>query len=186
MKKGVRVLSVEGAPFKKSDKDTIVIGIISRGQLIEGLLSLKVSVDGEDATDNLARRIKSSRFRDQIKLIALNGIALAGLNIVDIVELNSMLKIPIIAVTRKKPRLSAMSKAIIASTKSKSSARKKIALLKKIKEAAEEFHIAGFYVQCIGINAHEVKNKLGEVVSMLRISHIIASGISKGESKGRM
>ncbi|MGC9205389.1 MAG: DUF99 family protein [Candidatus Micrarchaeia archaeon] len=186
MKKGIRVLSIACAPFEKSDKTALVIGVVSRGQLIEGLLSLRVSVDGNDATRVLAKKVKSSRFKDQIRLIALNGVALAGLNILDIEELSSSLKIPIMILTRKKPRLRAMSLAIKAATKNKDVATRKLVMLNKIKKVSRICKINGFYTQSIGIEKGEINLIIGEAIAMLRVAHIIASGISNGESKGRI
>ncbi len=77
-KKGIRILAVDDGPLDKSGKGVLVVGIVGREGTIEGVLSFRVDADGSDATERLSATIQKTRFRDQIKLIALNGVTLAG------------------------------------------------------------------------------------------------------------
>ncbi|MGC9099309.1 MAG: DUF99 family protein [Candidatus Micrarchaeia archaeon] len=183
MKSGVRILSIDDSPFRKGEKRDLVIGIVSRGSTIEGILSFYVEIDGSDATDKILKKVKESRFSREIKLIAINGITLAGLNIVDIKRLSEVLGVPVIAITRRKPNKKAMENAIKNSGKD---ARKKILLLREINSSSNSIHLNGLYIQYIGISRSDLGTFAGEAYQMLRLAHLIASGLVKGESRGRI
>ena len=82
MKEGVRYIAIASGP-KEKGKDSILVGVVFRNSYIEGLVSSTVKSDGTDSTDKIIRMIKHSKFRDQIRVLLFNGIALAGLNIID-------------------------------------------------------------------------------------------------------
>jgi len=183
MKEGIRILSVDDAPFAKSDSESLVVGIVARKEVVEGVISFYVTVDGNDATDKLISKIRQSRFLREIKLVALNSITLAGLNIVDIIKINSELNIPVLAITRKKPNQRAMEHAIERSGKD---VEEKIRLLRKINKASLGSRSNGFYIQYIGIARKELSIFVNTAYQMLRLAHLVASGVVKGESKGRL
>ena len=183
MKEGARILAIDDSPFSKEDKEVLVVGIVARNDIIEGVLSFYVSVDGDDSTDILIKKIRSSRFYRQIKLIALNGVTLGGLNIVDIAKLNSELNLPVIAITRRKPNKKEM---ILAIKKSGKSVDKKIDLLNKINKNASYSKFLGLHIQYIGLEKTELAKIIEKAYNMLRLAHMIASGVVKGESKGRI
>ena len=183
MKEGIRILSVDDAPFAKSDSESLVVGIVARKEVVEGVISFHVTVDGNDATDKLISKIRQSRFLREIKLVALNGITLAGLNIVDITKINSELSIPVLAITRKKPNQRAMEYAIKRAGKS---VEEKTKLLRKINKVSLSSHLNGFYIQYIGIRDKDLSTFIDIAYQMLRLAHLVASGVVKGESKGRL
>ena len=183
MKSGIRILSIDDSPFRKGEKRDLVIGIVSRGSTIEGVLSFYVEIDGSDATDKILKKVKESRFSREIKLIAINGVTLAGLNIVDIKRLSEILGIPIIAITRRKPNKKAMENAIKNSGKD---IKKKISLLREINRLSKNIYLNNLYIQYIGISKSDLGKFVGEAYQMLRLAHIIASGVVKGESRGRV
>ena len=103
MKKGIRILAIDGSALQedgrglahhRSDRER------GRGR---GRRLVPCGLDGSDATKKIMDSVSGSRFADQIRLMAVHGITLAGLNLVDIVKLNRGLKIPIVSIVRKKP-----------------------------------------------------------------------------------
>jgi endonuclease V-like protein UPF0215 family len=182
MKSGARIVAIEGAPFVKSEKKALAVGVIVRQGVVEGVISFYVSVDGSDAIDEIAKHIESSRFKDQLKLIALNGITIAGLNIIDIFDLSKKTGMPVVAITRRKPHVTLLKRAIKSSG---INVKEKLKIIQKI-SSIKAARIGGFYVQPCGIQEAEFKDKIGMSVEALRLAHIIASGISRGESKGRI
>jgi len=62
----------------------------------------------------------------------------------------------------------------------------KIKLLRKINKASLSSHSNGFYIQYIGIARKELSTFVNTAYQMLRLAHLVASGIVKGESKGRL
>ena len=104
IKKEIRILGVDDAPFDKKDKECLVVATVFRGgDFLDGLLSCKVEVDGSNATKKLVKLINKSKHKQQLKVIMLDGIALGGFNIIDIKELNKKTKLPVIVLMRHLP-----------------------------------------------------------------------------------
>ncbi|KHO45936.1 MAG: hypothetical protein QS98_C0006G0001, partial [archaeon GW2011_AR3] len=90
MKREIRVIGIDDAPFDKfRDKTAMLVGIVYRGgQFMDGVLSSRARVDGEDATGKIASMVKKCKFRPQLRCIFLKGIAVAGFNVIDINRLS--------------------------------------------------------------------------------------------------
>ena len=186
MKEGVRILAVASGPiYERKKRTTLLVGIIGRMGTIEGVLSDRIIVDGNDASSKIIKMARKSRFGDQIKLIAINGIALAGLNVVDVKNVERRTGIPVIVLTRKKPDFKALEKALKNSgNDDRDSVKGKIAMVKAL-NSERPFEKAGvFYVQAdkkIGYDA-----KTATAFELLRLAHMVANGVSTGISKGRI
>ncbi|MGC8537358.1 MAG: DUF99 family protein, partial [Candidatus Micrarchaeia archaeon] len=102
MKSGIRIAAAASGPIKGRNSTLLVI-VIYREGIIEGVLSEHIGVDSSDSSKKIISRIKASRFRDQVKVLALNGIALAGLNVVDVYAAKKALGVGFIILTRNKP-----------------------------------------------------------------------------------
>ena len=105
LKKEIRVVGIDDSPFKKFQKNKVlVVGTIFRGGIfLDGVLSTKVTLDGNDSTKKITEMISKCKFKPQLRCIFLNGIAVAGFNVIDIQELNKKTKIPVIVIIRKMP-----------------------------------------------------------------------------------
>lgn len=181
MKQGVRILALNDSPFTPPDRKTRVIGIIGRSGVVEGVLSFSVSVDGTDSTAQIIRSIRRSRFASQIKVLALNGTVVAGLNVIDIARIKRLLKVEPIAVTRKRPH-----PRLLESVARKRSGREKAELVRKLGRGIEIRKIARFYVQTLPKAEKPSREMTESCVSLLRLAHLVASGVAKGESTGRL
>jgi len=189
IKEEIRILGVDDGPFTKKDKEVIVIGVIFRGgEFIDGLLRTYVSVDGLDATEKLSEMINSSRHKQQLKVIMLDGITLGGFNIIDIKKLYSETKIPVIVINRKIPDLKSIKTALEKNFEDFEKRWKMILNAGKIKELKlEKFSI---YYQNLGLEDEEteeiilISTKHAQIPEPLRVAHLIATGIVKGESEG--
>ena len=184
LKEGIRILAIDDSPFSKKDKEALAVGVLGRKGVIEGVISFCVKVDGSDSTKRIISKVKGSRFCNQIGLIALHGITLAGLNLVDIVELNEKLKIPVVEMTRKTPSRKRLWNAMRTAGLKDLARRKKV--LDRIEDNTQPMRSSGFHVQYLKIGRKDLKKHLDDSISLLRLAHIIASGIVKGESKGRL
>ena len=81
MKKEIRILGIDDAPFSFGQEKVTVIGVVMRGNsYIEGVLKAEIEVDGIDATPTIINLINRTRYRKQLKVIMLDGIALGGFN----------------------------------------------------------------------------------------------------------
>jgi endonuclease V-like protein UPF0215 family len=162
-----------------------VVAAAFSGLRPEGVLSTRVRRDGADATRVLAERIGSSRYAAHTRLVMFQGIALAGFNVIDIHGLREALGIAVLVVARRPPRLAAMRAALLDHVRG---GARKWALIEKAgpMEAA-----AGVMVQRAGISladAGAVIARLavhGNIPEPLRLAHLVAGGLTTGESRGR-
>ncbi len=182
MKAGVRIAAISSGPLNSSGK-TIAICVVAREGIVEGVLSCRVSIDGTNATAKIISMIRRSRFAEQVKIVALNGIAIAGLNVVDTARASAALGAEFAIMVRHRPRkalLIGALKRLASETGEDVSGR--IAMV----DAEGRFPVykaCGLFVQS--------KMKMEEslcrnVFEGLRISHLIARGVSTGESVGRI
>ncbi len=179
----LRVLALDDGFFKPGEKgNALLVGVVSRLDLrFEGVVSTSVNVDGLDSTKKIIQLVKNSKFRPQVNFLLLDGLNFAGFNLVDLPKLNEELSVPAIAVLRKKPRLEEIKKAL-AGFKDK---EKRLELIEKagpVFEAGEIFfqHAGGDRKAIKAVLAKTTKN--GNLPEPLRMAHLIASGVSLGES----
>lgn len=185
VKDEIRVLGIDDSPFERfsKGKKTLVIGTLFRGgKWIDGILSTKVNIDGNDSTSKLVEMINNCKFKPQLQCIFLDGIALGGFNIIDIEKLNKKTGIPVIVVIRKMPGIKKIKEVLI-----RIGSKNKIKLIDK---AGKPIKIGKIYVQFKGIRAEEVNDILritstrSLIPEPIRVAHLIAQGIYLGESKG--
>jgi len=187
MKKELRVIGIDDAPFDKFDplqKYVLVVGTIFRGgSFMDGLLSCHVEKDGEDATLKIIEMINECRFKSQLQAIFLDGIAVAGFNVINPVSLNKETGIPVIVVIRDYPDYKKIFSAL-----EKLGMKKKIDIIKNMPKPVK---INDIYVQHIGLGKEETKKLLkiccthSNLPEAIRVAHLVASGISEGQSRGR-
>ncbi|MBI2661800.1 DUF99 family protein [Candidatus Woesearchaeota archaeon] len=185
MKKEIRIIGIDDSAFAKFSKGKVlVVGAVMRGgNILDGILSTKVEIDGDDSTSKLTEMINKSRFKAQLRCIFLDGIALAGFNVVDINELNRKTGIPVVTIIRKYPDFNK-----IKETLARINMQHKIKL---IENAGEPVKIGKIFVQIAGINTWKLKEILklactrSHIPEPLRLAHLIATGVVKGESRGR-
>ena len=187
MKNLVRILGIDDGPFKFSDEKVPVIGVVMRGGYIDGVIRSEVHVDGTDATAVVIALVNNSRFKEQVRVVLLDGVALGGFNVVDLEAVYQTTRIPCISVTRDRPDFIAM----------------KTVLKTKFKDWEHRWAIVGkedlmvvdtghkpIYARAFGIDDKEAKNVLmrsilrGALPEALRVAHVIATAFVKGESKG--
>jgi endonuclease V-like protein UPF0215 family len=163
----------------------LVVGVAYAGLRLEGVLSTHVRRDGTDATRALAARVTTSRFAAHTKLVLLQGIALAGFNVVDVHALHAALGVPVLVVARRPPSLEAVRAALLGRVRG---GARKWALVEK---AGPMEPVAGLMVQRAGIalaDAGAVIERLavnGRIPEPLRVAHLIAGGVTTGQSRGR-
>ncbi len=187
MKKEIRILGVDDMPFSFKDKKVDIVGVVMRGGIyLEGVLKTTIEVDGIDATEKLIKLINSSKHKKQLKLIMIDGVALGGFNVVDIEEIHKKTGLPAITITRKKPNMEKIREALMHSKKWEK--KWKIISKGEIEEIKLRYPL---YVKYIGLKREEVIDVIklsiirGAIPEPIRVAHLIATGIKKGESRGR-
>jgi uncharacterized protein len=185
IKPEIRVLGIDDGTFTPRMKGQVqVIGAVFRGGYwLDGILHTEITVDGFDATEKISTMITGSTHHKQLRVIMLNGITFAGFNIVDIKSLNIATKLPVITVTREKPNLTDICKAL----QNLSETEKR---WKAILNAGEPLEVstrsakAKLYIQTMGISKEDAQKILrftatrSNIPEALRVAHLIASGIS--------
>lgn len=195
IKQGIRIVGIDDSPFEKfgRGKRVLVVGVVQRGDIIEGVLSTRIEKDGEDATRRIIAMLRKSRFMPQIRLILLNGIMLAGFNVVDIGSLHTRLGVPVIALTRRKPDMGKVMSALGKASKTKEEYERKAAIIRRTSPSFEmaaglkELGIERISIQAAGLGREEAAALLRRFgIGSLRLAHMIGSGIVAGESSGRL
>ncbi|MBU2561899.1 MAG: DUF99 family protein [Nanoarchaeota archaeon] len=184
MKKEIRVLGIDDSPFDKfKDRYTTVVGVFFRGgSYADGVVSTKIRVDGVNSTKKLAEMVNRSRFKSQLKCVFIDGINMAGFNVIDIHRLHALISIPVIVVVRRKPDLDNIKRVL-----RRLGMESKIRLLDK---AGPPRKAGKIYIQVAGISFEEAEEivKITATHSFIpepvRVAHLIGAGLVKGESKG--
>ena len=190
LKSEIRILGFDDGAFAPRSKDPVfVIGVIYRGgKILDGALTTAVTVDGMDATDKIAKLINQSRHKPQLKVIMFDGITLGGFNVVDIKKIHSKTGIPVIVINRKHPNLMKVKKALENFEDGKKR-WKMILKAGKIKEF--DFDSKKVYYQNVGIDDYQTEEVIklsttrGCIPEPLRVAHLLATAIVRGESYGR-
>jgi len=193
IKSEIRVLGFDDGSFEPSDEKTSLVGAVMRGgKEVEGFLVDEVEVDGNSVTSTIVKMIENSKHKDQLRVVLTSGITFGGFNVFDLEEFFEKTKIPIIVVSRDEPDMGAVKDAL----KNLSDWEKKWEKLRKadgvvpIEGAGPEGSKSTVYVQHRGISLDKVEElvKLTSTYSSipepLRISHMVGTAISRGESTG--
>ncbi len=180
------VIGFDDAPFPRSHRgDVMVVGAVYAGRRLEGVLSGKVRRDGHNATDTIIRLVSHSRFRAHTQAILLQGIALAGFNVIDLAAVHRALGKPVMVVARRQPDLDSIRRALLLRVPG---GRRKWALIEKLGPMEPA---AGVYVQRAGLSLERAADLVrrfavnGAMPEPLRTAHLIAGGIATGESRHR-
>ena len=180
------VVGFDDAPFDRSFRgDIAVIGTVFNGPRLEGVLRGKVRRDGANATANLAAMITGCRFTDSLQAVLLQGVTLGGFNVVDLPALSARVGLPVVAVSRKKPDLARIRRALLESVPG---GARKWRLIERLEPARRH---GGVYLQPVNldwraatalVDRFAINSHLPEP---LRTAHLIAGALVDGESRHR-
>jgi endonuclease V-like protein UPF0215 family len=180
------VIAFDDAPFAPTHRgDVAVVGVIYADHRPEGVLVTKVRRDGANATASLARAVLGSRHYRHLRLVLLQGIALAGFNVVDINDLSKQTGLPVLVISRLKPDPEAVRRALLSRVPG---GRKKWRLVRR---AGASKMVAGMWIQRAGISSDAASDVLrhfaihGKLPEPLRLAHLVAGALGGGESRHR-
>jgi len=189
MKAQSRILGVDDAPFTFADAVVPVVGVVVRApDYVEGVLTTRVHVDGTDATDVLAAAIQGSRYRAGLALVLLDGAALGGFNVVDIDALHESIRVPVATVTRNRPDLDSMERVL---RRKFPDWERRLEILRRNELFRVETPHKPLYATAAGLPPRDLTDAIhrctirGALPEPVRIAHLIATAIVKGESKGK-
>ncbi|MFZ5556364.1 MAG: DUF99 family protein [Pseudomonadota bacterium] len=180
------VIAFDDAPFAAGHRgDVPVVGVVYADRRPEGVLITRVRRDGANATAVLARAIAQSRHYRHLRLILLQGIALAGFNVVDIDALAAQARLPVLVVVRRRPDMEAVRRALL--TRVPGGQRK----WRLVERAGLPERIGGCWIQRAAISRAAAEAVLrrfavySRVPEPLRMAHLVAGAIGAGESRHR-
>jgi endonuclease V-like protein UPF0215 family len=189
IKPEIRVLGIDDAPFTPHSKEMVdIVGVVFRGgYYLDGFMHTKVQVDGMDATEKIADMITTSPHHRQLRVAMLNGVTMAGFNVVDIKDLHERVKLPIVAVTRDRPDFEDIQKALqhLPEAEKRWNSVKRAGKMITVRTREGE---APIYVHATGIAEEDVRRILratstrSNIPEALRVAHIIASGLIGNDS----
>jgi len=181
------VLGIDDAPFVKRQRDPVpIVAVMMEGcDLVESVAIAEFPVDGADAAGFLASWVGGLRLRPSLRAIALGGITIAGLGVVDVEELAERLRTPVLVVTRRRPSDAELCRALRAA-----GLAQRVALVERAPRAARVGE--GLYLAHAGVARAEAEEitraTLGKarLPEPLRIAHLIGSALVRGASRGRV
>lgn len=178
------MLGVDDGVFTPHTKGKVgVVGVVYRGGYwFDGIMRTEVTIDGTDATKKIAAMIKDSPHYDQLRVIVLDGVTVAGFNVVNIKELYKKVNRPVIAATREEPNFEDIRRALenLPGYEKRWRTIRNSGEITKVRTRKDGDPI---YVQVAGISqkdAEEILRKTStrsNVPEALRVAHIIASGL---------
>jgi len=186
-RKLTNVVAFDDAPFSHGHRGEVpVVGAVCAGLRLDGVLIGRVRRDGANAARNLVRLVSESRFARHVQLVMLQGVALAGFNVVDVRFLSRRLDVPVLVVSRKQPDMDAVREALLHRVPGGAHKWKLIELLGPMEKTGPVF------VQRAGLSLEEARILVdqfaihGHIPEPLRIAHLIAGALGRGESAGRV
>jgi endonuclease V-like protein UPF0215 family len=189
VKKNIRVLGIDDAQFSFGDKTTLVAGVVVRSPgYVESVLSTTVVVDGDDATERIIELVERSRHKDQLKAVFIDGVAMGGFNVVSISDLYFACGIPVVTITRDLPDLESMKTALKSKFDDWEKRWQVISDGELIEIATAHTPV---YVKIKGLSKDTVIELIklttvrGVIPEPVRLAHLIASGITTGESRSK-
>jgi len=191
IKKEIRIVGFDDGPFVPRSKGKApVIGVVFRGgDFLDGVFKTDVTIDGMDATDTLIKIINRSKHKEQLRVIMFNGITIGGFNMINISKLYEKTNLPVIAINRKMPNLKKIRTALqnFNDFKRRWKCIEDAGKIHKMKIEKNK----NLYFQFKGLKKMKIEKIIrvsctrSLIPEPLRVAHLIASALIKGESGGR-
>ncbi|MGI9592403.1 MAG: DUF99 family protein [Myxococcota bacterium] len=181
------LLGIDDGPFEKHQPEAVpIVAVMMEGaDLVETVAVSAFPVDGDDATGFLAAWIGGLRGLASAQALVLGGITVAGLGVVDVVELARRLDKPVLVATRRAPDDEPLTEALRSA-----GLDERIPIVERSPRA--ERMADGLFVAPAGCSAQEARHlvsaclRKASLPEPLRIAHMVARALVLGESRGRV
>lgn len=179
------VIGFDDAPFDRNGNRPVpVVGAVYARLRLDGVLIGQISRDGIDAAQVLSKMVRSSKFNDHAQLIMLQGIAMAGFNVVDAKMLHDQLGLPVLIISRHQPNMKAIQKALLTRIEG---GRHKWALIERLGPMEP---MGKVFVQRVGLSVDQATDVVARfavhshIPEPIRTAHLIAGALVDGQSRG--
>ncbi len=187
LKRGLlNCIAFDDAPFERGRKRNVpLVGVVFASKRLDGVVMGRIRQDGINSTRTIIRLVQDSRFNEHINLIMLDGIAFGGFNVVDAKRLYRELNKPVLVVSRKRPDMAAVKRALLERIPSGEKKWRMISALGQMEPCRR------CWVQRVGLGLEEAEavidffTRYGNLPEPLRIAHLIAGAVGTGVSRGR-
>lgn len=180
------LLGIDDGPFTKGAGAGVrVVAVMTEGpDLVEGVAVSEFPEDGEQAAEFLEGWVSHLRFREALHGVVLGGITIAGLGVVDTPLLSRALRLPVLVINRREPQ----DQPLIGALQS-AGLERRIEIVRRTPRAFPVGH--GLYTAAAGTD-RETATRLvqattgkSRIPEPLRLAHLFASAIVRGQSHGR-
>lgn len=180
------VLGIDDGPFDKALDDSVpLVGVMTEGaDLVEAVAVSEFPLDGDGATEFLAEWVLGLRCASALHAVVLGGITIAGLGIIDIEALARRLALPVMIVNRRLPENEPVIQALQAAGLAER--------IPVVDRSPAAWRVSdGLFVASVGASRDETRRILeaarnkSRLPEPLRLAHLIASAIVRGQSRGR-
>ncbi|MGV8143292.1 MAG: DUF99 family protein [Methanothermobacter sp.] len=188
IKKEIRILGIDDSPFPAhTTQPVMIIGTVFRaGEWLDGVLRTFIQGDGKDATRKIIDMVNSTRHKDQLGVMMMDGVTFGGFNVINIQEIFQSTGIPVIVVMRRYPNFKKIKKAL----KRFNDWDKRWNNMMNAGEIYTIENKENIYIQICGIDLDDAVDIIkrsttrSAIPEPLRAAHLIAAGVVTGESKG--
>lgn len=188
IKKEIRILGIDDSPFPAhTTQPVMIIGTVFRaGEWLDGVLRTFIQGDGKDATRKIIDMVNSTRHKDQLGVMMMDGVTFGGFNVINIQEIFQSTGIPVIVVMRRYPNFKKIKKAL----KRFNDWDKRWENMMNAGEIYTIENKENIYIQICGIDLDDAVDIIkrsttrSAIPEPLRAAHLIAAGVVTGESKG--
>ncbi len=99
-----RLAGVDDGAFARGDATApIAAVVVSVPEHLEAAGTSRVTVDGQDATGRIVALLRSVAPPEGLRAVLLDGAVVGGFNVVDLDAVRRALRVPVVAVTRRRP-----------------------------------------------------------------------------------
>jgi endonuclease V-like protein UPF0215 family len=180
------LLGIDDGPFEKHvSRETPLVAVLTEGpDLIEAVAVSAFPVDGDGVTDFLAAWVAGLRCRPALHALLLGGVTIAGLAVVDVPRLAAALGLPVLVLNRRAPDDERLAAALDAAG---------LGARRALLARAPAAHPVGdrLWVAAAGASPAEALalvqagRRKSELPEALRVAHLVAQALARGESRGR-
>lgn len=181
----MHAIGFDDAPFERAHRGNVpVFGTVYARHTLHAVVRGRVRRDGRNSTAELARMVEASGAHGHLHLILLQGVALAGFNVVDARALSEVTGLPVLVVARRAPNMERIRSALLTRVPGGQRKWQLIASLGPMEPCM------GVMVQRIGLSLADAETALraltvtGRIPEPLRAAHLIARGSTQGHSRG--